>query len=684
MNSKKPAVLSALALTLVLGLMFFGGQRTRAAGTWFVDATTGSNANDCATPATACLTIQAAVDKAAAGDTVKVAAGSYTENVTVIRAITLQGQQAGVDARGRAASESIVMPANPAAATFKFSFSGTFNVDGFSFVGGSAGVQGCIYTDVGPNNNSQIVNNRFSGYSTQAIWFNRGGTDMTIDKNVMDGSSIASGSQAIFFNNKDFSGLFFTNNQVVNNTNRTGLFVDANNNISESATRAPLIDGNLFDNNKFGLNLGRASFGKMGSPSLGAFAGTISNNTFSNNLFDGVLGGIQHVLVTQNKFINNGRNGIGLSDVAHPGAANGAQNSTVMCNLFTGNGFVNAGSGVSLSSVQTAGTIGTNKVNQNNIQGNNVGLRYLGSEVVDATLNWWGSATGPAPGGGDSIDNPSGSVVSSPFLLTFSTCAPAPDSDGDGFPDNADNCPTTFNPGQEDVDFDGVGDACDNCPSVNNPGQTDSDNDGLGDACDTCPFDPSNDADGDGVCGNVDNCPTVYNPGQSDIDNDGIGDACDTNLNPYRTKEKVRNDLVAFRSTVTDKEDGKKLDEAIKHLNKSLDLDLWIDDYHPKPKGGEKVFNEEKDAVNQLKNLMKDKHSTIPDATLQGFINRIVAADQRLAQVAINDAIGRGGDSKKIAKANEELAKGDSENSEGKPDNAIEHYRTAWDQALKA
>jgi len=68
--------------------------------------------------------------------------------------------------------------------------------------------------------------------------------------------------------------------------------------------------------------------------------------------------------------------------------------------------------------------------------------------------------------------------------------------DGDGVPDDADNCPDTVNPDQadnfgteagdacEDTDSDTVLDITDNCPLVENPLQTDTDEDGVGDACD--------------------------------------------------------------------------------------------------------------------------------------------------------------------------------------------------------
>jgi len=50
------------------------------------------------------------------------------------------------------------------------------------------------------------------------------------------------------------------------------------------------------------------------------------------------------------------------------------------------------------------------------------------------------------------------STISFPTMDAFA--GPEPDTDGDGIPDNVDNCPAVFNPDQEDTDGDGVGDAC--------------------------------------------------------------------------------------------------------------------------------------------------------------------------------------------------------------------------------
>jgi hypothetical protein len=102
----------------------------------------------------------------------------------------------------------------------------------------------------------------------------------------------------------------------------------------------------------------------------------------------------------------------------------------------------------------------------------------------------------------------------------FTGTSSSDDTDGDGLPNAADNCPTVFNPVRP----------------MDNSKQIDVDGDGQGDSCDVCPLDAGSttctsanpdDRDHDGVLNTADNCPDVANPGQTDGDGDDKGDACD-------------------------------------------------------------------------------------------------------------------------------------------------------------
>ena len=89
---------------------------------------------------------------------------------------------------------------------------------------------------------------------------------------------------------------------------------------------------------------------------------------------------------------------------------------------------------------------------------------------------------------------------------------------GIGFPDL--NCDGIDDNRQPDPDEDGVENGADNCPTVWNPGQDDIDNDKVGDLCDP-------DRDGDGGSIATTTARRTYNPGQADWNRDKEGDACD-------------------------------------------------------------------------------------------------------------------------------------------------------------
>jgi hypothetical protein len=86
---------------------------------------------------------------------------------------------------------------------------------------------------------------------------------------------------------------------------------------------------------------------------------------------------------------------------------------------------------------------------------------------------------------------------------TLHTDQVRPDSDGDGIPDDRDNCINVSNRDQLDYDEDGKGDRCDH----------DDDNDQRADPGDNC--------------GYKNRSYLAHNPDQRDEDHDGHGDACD-------------------------------------------------------------------------------------------------------------------------------------------------------------
>ena len=120
------------------------------------------------------------------------------------------------------------------------------------------------------------------------------------------------------------------------------------------------------------------------------------------------------------------------------------------------------------------------------------------------------------------------------------------------------------------------------------------------------------------------------------------------------------------------KQEADRLRDVIKKLNDSLDPSLWVDGNHVSRKHGDKVFSSEKDAVGKLVDLIRK--GSLPDATLQGMIDKLVHADRILAE----GAIAGSSDAHKTAEAQEELVRAADDALHGRFGDAIEHYRNAW------
>jgi hypothetical protein len=550
---KRLLLLAAVALILV-------PAQALAATTRNVDNTNLSCSDVTGTPY---CTIQAAVNASAAGDTVSVAAGTYAETVALDRSLTLSGAQATVDARGRSAPETIV------SALRLQGGSADSTIDGFTFAG--SGQQ--LASTSGPIDRVVIENNRFVVASGgTGVFLNDSGVDVTIARNSFDGGGVS--STLLHLDTDGFNGIWITDNWVKSSAG-TGLFSDGSRNVNPSVNRAPKLEGNVFDANETGANLGRKSW----------TSASIAGNTFSNNVFPGLQGGMKDSSITGNTFEDNGRGGLELTGFGGAGDnTRGAQGNTITGNTFTGNGFLNAGEAIFFSSGQFPGTIGTNVVHTNNISGNEAGAVYSGTETINVECNWWGSFSGPSgdgPGSGDSV---------------------------------------------------------------------------VGTTLDFTPW----------------------------LTGAAPGGQCNGPLAAMGTKQLVRDNLAGF--STGDPATDKKIQEAVKHLDKSLAPSLWVDGSHLNLKDGGKVFDEEKAAVNQLMKI-KSPPQEVTDA-----IDMLVAVDRDLAQTAIDDVVvpiaGNQGEIDKanaeLAKANEEMAKAQTELDKGKPDNAIDHYKHAWEHARSA
>lgn len=182
-------------------------------------------------------TIQDAVDAASDGDVVLVSAGTYTENVTVDKELTIKGANAGIGGTETRGTESTIEGVVTLA-------SDNVTIDGFAIDGG--GTQGSAIRGSGngtTHSNIEIANNVMTGQTSQPILmgFGSGGgigsSNWSVTDNLITDIAGNNATGIVLFN---ITGLTITGNTVDHDdlglTGRRGINLDG------------IVDGTIADN----------------------------------------------------------------------------------------------------------------------------------------------------------------------------------------------------------------------------------------------------------------------------------------------------------------------------------------------------------------------------------------------------------------------------------------------------
>jgi nitrous oxidase accessory protein NosD len=346
-------------------------------------------------------TIQSAVNAAAVGATVTVDAGSYAEKVTIGRSITIDGAQAGTDARlnnrlnGSASAESLMSGAvSGGSHTCAFYINANHvTIDGFTVQGetsqDTASGAGIV---IAPNRSgTRILNNIIQNNVAGLFLANASSTDAAIIQH----------------------NVFRNNNNAGSNGGR-GIYTDQV--ISGGTLTNVTIDSNAFMGNRGGS-------GTTGLEAACAFESAISgsqtNLRITNNVMDG--NGKAVLFFNSNNVVIQGNQVTNALD-HYSGTLRfegNNHNVTIQSNAV----YDNTGPAVAVDSKGVPGdssgfiVTGNNFYNNSLTYGTHLSVVFNGSAYdgsFDARNNWWGSATGPGgdgPGTGDTIYG-NGHVVS--------------------------------------------------------------------------------------------------------------------------------------------------------------------------------------------------------------------------------------------------------------------------------
>jgi len=292
-----------------------GGQVSLAAPqatTWYVDGATGSDLNDCFTPATACETINAAIGLAVAGDTIQVAAGVYLESIDLAQGLLVVGASPLNTILDGGDSQRVVQVGAAAAVTI----SNLAIRNGFSntYGGGISNQSDLTLQNV-------LVTENISTNGGGGIFNN--GTLTLVDSQVMNNSSPSVGGGILVW----YSGVTtISNSRISANT------ADQGGGIYSLGTTS-VLNSTLVGNIAPTFGGGLAMF--SGSATLDGV--TVSGNS-SDGYAAGVLNNLGTLSITNSTISGNtAPTYTGLANISSD-ATTDVLNSTIADNLVTGSG----------------------------------------------------------------------------------------------------------------------------------------------------------------------------------------------------------------------------------------------------------------------------------------------------------------------------------------------------------
>jgi hypothetical protein len=669
--------------------------------------------------------IQAAINAAFPGETIKVAPGDYGEALSLPKRLQLLGAQAGVDARGRVGLPESRIVSLGGQLTLRFASAGSV-IDGFTFHGGFVGIQS-EPMQVTTLDGLHIRNNRFTGLQDSGIALWGSGADVTIDRNYVDGSGSAYGGPLVNLGNDGaYPGFRLTNNEIVNGgPQRIGFQCSGTGNMGPSASRIPSIRGNAFSENFGGAVLLEAPMvaGPMVSGEIrdnvftrndhglhaAPVATTIANNTFQDNGGVGMLlaSGSRDNAILDNEVAGNGTMGGG------PGLYGSLVSTIVARNGFrdnAGGGLVAEGSGTSGSVVTDNEFIGNARLGMSGDFSGAVIERNLfranAADIDGAALSVRGSSNTVRDNEfrDNAQDGLFGGIFSS--LVT-----------GNVFEGNGGFAITLFAPA--------------NGNTVT--GNRMAGNGNLGTCVDPDPArcgggirlsargvaSTVNDISGNTITGN--RLGAMYygvnatqvrdmrgnhwgdpgGPYHATLNPAGTGNAIvdqasDNSgpgrilfdpwlmLEPGTTALTLVEDVAADLSALLPKRSGSvdhSLQRAYDAVVESLAAQYWSGDFTLTARG-HKVFDEQKKAVKELEDVVRSPDPRSGPA--RGAIDDLLLSQEVVARTAIDAAVAAGGNPAEIARARDALARAQLEQAAGNWDKAVDDYKKAWEHATRA